>query len=102
MVWLDLDAKPALNTGTPSVEAHWGGVYQTHQKENLILKQKVSNYGQMIDHYIRSSISLQPLRSHFYMILKLFQILPVTGNLPITTDISKNDSFPRQMLDHCL
>ena len=26
MVWLDLDAKPALNTGTPSVEAHWGAV----------------------------------------------------------------------------
>ena len=26
MVWLDLDAKSALNTGTPSVEAHWGAV----------------------------------------------------------------------------
>ena len=26
MVWLDLHAKSALNTGTPSVEAHWGAV----------------------------------------------------------------------------
>ena len=26
MVWLDLHAKFALNTGTPSVEAHWGAV----------------------------------------------------------------------------
>ena len=26
MVWLDLDAKPALNIGTPSVEVHWGAV----------------------------------------------------------------------------
>ena len=26
MIWLDLDARLALNTGTPSVEAHWGAV----------------------------------------------------------------------------
>ena len=26
-IWLDLDARSALNTGTPSVEAHWGAVY---------------------------------------------------------------------------
>ena len=26
MIWLDLDAKSALDTGTPSVEAHWGAV----------------------------------------------------------------------------
>ena len=29
MVWLDLHAKSALNTGTPSVEAHWGAVRET-------------------------------------------------------------------------
>ena len=28
MIWLDLDARLALNTGTPSVEAHWGAVPQ--------------------------------------------------------------------------
>ena len=26
MIWLDLDARSALNTGTPSVEARWGAV----------------------------------------------------------------------------
>ena len=26
MVWLDLDVEPAPDTGTPSVEAHWGAV----------------------------------------------------------------------------
>ena len=26
MIWLDLDVKPAPDTGTPSVEAHWGTV----------------------------------------------------------------------------
>ena len=27
MIWLDLDVEPAPDTGTPSVEAHWGAVY---------------------------------------------------------------------------
>ena len=26
MVWLDLDVEPAPDTGTPSVEPHWGAV----------------------------------------------------------------------------
>ena len=40
MVWLDLHAKSALNTGTPSVEAHWGTVsYVTlFLKEFLIIE----------------------------------------------------------------
>ena len=29
MVWLDLDAKSALDTGTPSVEAHKSAVYMS-------------------------------------------------------------------------
>ena len=27
MIWLDLHVEPAPDTGTPSVEAHWGAVY---------------------------------------------------------------------------
>ena len=26
MIWLDLDVEPPPDTGTPSVEAHWGAV----------------------------------------------------------------------------
>ena len=32
MVWLDLDVKPTLNTGTPSVEAHSSAVEMEEKK----------------------------------------------------------------------
>ena len=50
MIWLDLHVEPAPDTGTPSVEAHWGAVgkfnegfekvllvfYQYHPRHNLL------------------------------------------------------------------
>ena len=39
MIWLDLDVEPAPDTGTPSVEAHWGAVI----KKAINLEKKVKN-----------------------------------------------------------
>ena len=38
MIWLDLDVEPAPDTGTPSVEAHWGAVYYKMYYFNYIVQ----------------------------------------------------------------
>ena len=47
MVWLDLDVKPTLNTGTPSVEAHSSAVnpYILYSLNNILTEQNLlQNY----------------------------------------------------------
>ena len=58
MIWLDLDVEPAPDTGTPSVEAHWGAV-------NVISYNYRKEYKQVVDtlnHHIRLKLILREIQ----------------------------------------
>ena len=74
MVWLDLDAKSALNTGTPSVEAHTSVV-----NYSSLSNTRVGFNKSVLDGNFTKNINVLPFYLKYFPVLVLQKHVLING-----------------------